>query len=167
MLKSPPGGRNSLYASPKQVEPRWIRMDSWGCWLPITSPPASQKDVQELILNPMIPSLTLPLKNSSPKAIMELQSFEHLLPVFLTESQQWIWRGRRCGIGNKQKKAWKSGPECYFWNWVTWDKHPPSISSELYILELCFPTFKLWIKVTILNVVKKVCIGGGPKMVEE
>lgn len=137
--------------------------ESWCYWLlkchPILSPPASQKDVQELILNPRIPSLTLPLKNSSPKAIMECETFEHELPVFLTESQQWIWRGRRCGIGNKQKKAWKRDPECYFWNWVTWDKYPPSISSELYSLELCFPTFKLWIKkVTILNVVKKVCV---------
>lgn len=51
MLKSPPGGRNSLYASPKQVEPRWIRMDSWGCWLPITSPPASQNNVHKLIMS--------------------------------------------------------------------------------------------------------------------
>ena len=49
MLKPSPGGRNSLYASPKQVEPRWIRTEGWGCWLPITSPPANQNNVHELI----------------------------------------------------------------------------------------------------------------------
>ena len=46
------------------------------------------KDVQELILKPMIRSLTLPLKNSSPKTIMEFESLQHERPVFLTESQQ-------------------------------------------------------------------------------
>ena len=55
---------------------------------------------------------------------------------------------------------WKSGPECYFWNWLTWDKHPPaSIPSVLYILELCFPTFKLWIKSYYFKCcLKKVCV---------
>ena len=98
-------------------------------------------------------------KKLFPKSHHGLWVFWAWAACFLTESQQWIWRGRRCGIGNKQKKAWKRDPECYFWNWVTWDKHPPSIFCELYSLELCFPTFKLWIKkVTILNVVKKVCV---------
>ena len=51
ILKPSPGGRNSLYASPKQVEPRWIRTEGWGCWLPITSPPANQNNVHELIMS--------------------------------------------------------------------------------------------------------------------